>query len=108
MNKSDGEVMRKRLLGFMWLAVVCFFNTIPLFIISVLANLDSVCQQLPRSIYSESPHSSAASCVRSLLEAVGSSITGFVCLYLWCPTPCCLGVLWILSPYHHALADSSK
>lgn len=42
MNKSDGELARKRLLGFMWLAVVCFFNTIPVFIISILANLDSV------------------------------------------------------------------
>ena len=42
MNRSAGELARKRLLGNLWLVVVCFFNTVPLFIISVLANLDSV------------------------------------------------------------------
>jgi len=42
MNRSDAELAHKRLLGFVWLLVVCFFNTVPLFIISVLANLDSV------------------------------------------------------------------
>ncbi|RDB25480.1 hypothetical protein Hypma_007600 [Hypsizygus marmoreus] len=42
MNKSDGEITRKRMLGFWLLALVCFFNTIPLFIISVLANLESL------------------------------------------------------------------
>jgi hypothetical protein len=42
MNKSDGELTRKRMMGFWWLFVVCFFNTVPLFIISILANLDSV------------------------------------------------------------------
>lgn len=47
MNKSDGELARKRLLGFMWLAVVCFFNTIPVFIISILANLDSIRAYVP-------------------------------------------------------------
>ncbi|KAJ7828540.1 hypothetical protein B0H14DRAFT_3088215 [Mycena olivaceomarginata] len=39
MTKSDGEIARKRMMGFIWLAVVCFFNTIPLFAISILANL---------------------------------------------------------------------
>lgn len=42
MNKSDGEITRKRMLGFVWLFAVCFFNTAPLFIISILANLESV------------------------------------------------------------------
>src|SRR5436853_180455 len=42
MNNSDAELARRRLLGFVWLFFVCFFNTVPLFIISVLANLDSV------------------------------------------------------------------
>jgi len=42
MNRSDAELAHKRLLGFLWLVTVCFFNTVPLFIISVLANLDSV------------------------------------------------------------------
>ncbi|KIM40329.1 hypothetical protein M413DRAFT_73699 [Hebeloma cylindrosporum] len=47
MNNSDAELARKRLLGFVWLFAVCFFNTVPLFIISVLANLDSVRTYVP-------------------------------------------------------------
>ena len=42
MDKTDAELAHKRLLGFIWLSLVCFFNTAPLFLISVLANLDSV------------------------------------------------------------------
>ena len=42
MAKTDTELAHKRLLGFIWLSLVCFFNTAPLFVISVLANLDSV------------------------------------------------------------------
>lgn len=42
MNKADGEIARKRMLGFVFLALVCFFNTVPLLIISFLANLDAV------------------------------------------------------------------
>ncbi|KAF4563229.1 hypothetical protein EYR40_007061 [Pleurotus pulmonarius] len=42
MNKSDGEIARKKAMGFLWLALVCFFNTVPLLIISALANLTSL------------------------------------------------------------------
>lgn len=38
-SKEPSEVMTKRSLGFLWIAVVCFFNTIPLLIVSALANL---------------------------------------------------------------------
>lgn len=34
-------------MGWLWLALVCFFNTIPLLIISLLANLTSVAQYVP-------------------------------------------------------------
>lgn len=47
MNKSEGELARKKLTGFLFLALVCFFNTVPLFIISVLANLDSLTAYVP-------------------------------------------------------------
>jgi hypothetical protein len=43
MNKSDAELAHKRLMGIIWLVGVCFFNTVPLLVISFLANLDSVC-----------------------------------------------------------------
>jgi hypothetical protein len=42
MNKTPAEIRTKRTIGFLWLALVCFFNTVPLFVISVLANLDSI------------------------------------------------------------------
>lgn len=42
MNKSPVEVFQKRVIGFLLLVLVCFFNTIPLFVISILANLSSV------------------------------------------------------------------
>ncbi|KAL0570955.1 hypothetical protein V5O48_011012 [Marasmius crinis-equi] len=42
MSKSAGELRSKRLIGFVWLVLVCFFNTVPLFIISVLANLGQI------------------------------------------------------------------
>ncbi|KXN87495.1 hypothetical protein AN958_08800 [Leucoagaricus sp. SymC.cos] len=47
MNKSDGELARKKMIGFLWLCLVCFINTVPLFIISVLANLDSLRSYVP-------------------------------------------------------------
>jgi len=42
MNKTSGQLARKKMIGFLWLVFVCFINTVPLFIISILANLDSV------------------------------------------------------------------
>ncbi|KAL4071291.1 hypothetical protein V8B97DRAFT_2044343 [Scleroderma yunnanense] len=42
MNKSPTEMFQKRILGFFLLVLVCFFNTIPLFVISILANLSSI------------------------------------------------------------------
>ena len=42
MDKTDTQIMRKKTVGFFYLALVCFFNTAPLFVLSVLANLNSV------------------------------------------------------------------
>ncbi|KAJ3570291.1 hypothetical protein NP233_g4499 [Leucocoprinus birnbaumii] len=47
MNKTTAELARKKTLGFVWLALVCFVNTVPLFIISILANLDSLRTYVP-------------------------------------------------------------
>ncbi|KZT21456.1 DUF221-domain-containing protein [Neolentinus lepideus HHB14362 ss-1] len=46
-TKSPGEVARLRMIGFLVLAVVCFFNTVPLFAISILANLSSISTYVP-------------------------------------------------------------
>jgi len=42
MNNSDVELARKRMLGWLWLFLVCFVNTAPLLVISFLANLDAM------------------------------------------------------------------
>lgn len=38
-SKEPSEVVTKRSLGFVWIALVCFFNTVPLLLVSALANL---------------------------------------------------------------------
>ncbi|PCH35801.1 DUF221-domain-containing protein [Wolfiporia cocos MD-104 SS10] len=43
LSKTKAELARNSTLGWTFLVLVCFVNTIPLFIISVLANLASVC-----------------------------------------------------------------
>ena len=44
---SESARARQQLMGWLWLALVCFFNTVPLLIISLLANLSSVAQYVP-------------------------------------------------------------
>lgn len=43
LNMSASELAGKKTMGWIYLVVVAFFNTIPLFIISIFANLSSVC-----------------------------------------------------------------
>ncbi|KAK0195739.1 DUF221-domain-containing protein [Armillaria mellea] len=42
MNRSDSAIARRKLVGFLWMAVICFFSLIPVFFVSALANLDAV------------------------------------------------------------------
>ncbi|KAK0486130.1 DUF221-domain-containing protein [Armillaria novae-zelandiae] len=42
MNRSDSAIARRKLIGFLWMAVICFFSLIPVFFVSALANLDAV------------------------------------------------------------------
>jgi hypothetical protein len=42
LNKSTSELIRNKFIGSLFLVLVCFLNTIPLFIISILANLSSI------------------------------------------------------------------
>ncbi|KAG8907252.1 hypothetical protein FRB99_004946 [Tulasnella sp. 403] len=48
-NLTKGEVVlaKNRLVGWFWLAAICFFNTIPLLVISLLANLTALTQFVP-------------------------------------------------------------
>ncbi|KAK7676754.1 hypothetical protein QCA50_020277 [Cerrena zonata] len=47
LNKSTAELNGKRMTGWIFLILVCFFNTVPLFIISILANLASLTTFVP-------------------------------------------------------------
>ncbi len=49
-GRSQGEIRRKQTVGWLWLIAVCAFNTVPLLIISILANLSSVCHGLSFAI----------------------------------------------------------
>jgi len=77
MSKSEGELARKRTIGFVWLAFVCFFNTVPLFIISLLANLASLTTFVPflNSWRSSSPKTFAI--ISGVLPPAVSGLFGF-------------------------------
>ncbi|KAJ3557457.1 hypothetical protein NM688_g1463 [Phlebia brevispora] len=47
LNQSKAEMVRKKAVGWAFLCLVCFFNTVPLFIISILANLASLTSFVP-------------------------------------------------------------
>ncbi|KAF8583815.1 DUF221-domain-containing protein [Ramaria rubella] len=47
LNASDATLARKRTLGWIWLSVFAFFNTVPLFAISILANLNAIAHYVP-------------------------------------------------------------
>ncbi|RXW14887.1 hypothetical protein EST38_g10967 [Candolleomyces aberdarensis] len=77
MDKTDGEIARKRTIGVLWLVFVCFFNTIPLFVISVLANLDGIRGWVPflEDWANKSPNT--FSLVSGVLPAAVSTLFGF-------------------------------
>ncbi|KIK61133.1 hypothetical protein GYMLUDRAFT_85115 [Collybiopsis luxurians FD-317 M1] len=77
MDKTPAQIRTKRKIGFLWLCLVCFFNTVPLFIISFLANLNQIKFYVPflRSWASASPSSFAV--VSGILPPTISGIFGF-------------------------------
>ncbi|KAJ8076597.1 hypothetical protein PM082_001020 [Marasmius tenuissimus] len=79
MSKTSGELRSKRTIGFVWLILVCFFNTVPLFIISILANLNQI-KDIPHleflNSWSESSPSTFA-IVSGVLPPAVSGIFGF-------------------------------
>ncbi|KAI0079228.1 DUF221-domain-containing protein [Panus rudis PR-1116 ss-1] len=47
LNKPKAEINGKKFTGWIFLVIVCFFNTVPLFVISILANLASLTTFVP-------------------------------------------------------------
>ncbi|KAF7351143.1 DUF221-domain-containing protein [Mycena sanguinolenta] len=77
MTKSDGEIARKRMMGFVWLAVVCFFNTVPLFAISILANLAALTSFVNFLKVWQSQSKNTFNIVSGILPPAVSGIFGF-------------------------------
>lgn len=77
MNKSEAEIMTKKMHGFLWLAFVCFINTLPLLFISFLANLSQLTSYVPalQSWSDKSPTTFAI--VSGVLPPAVSGIFGF-------------------------------
>ena len=104
MNKSPGELFRKRTTGWFLLSVIAFLNTVPLFVLSILANLSSV-----RATYSLLPGSHPLSYCKdcqlcSISRELGSVVPRLLQFYFWYTPPCRIRLLWFLLAYHDALA----
>jgi hypothetical protein len=77
MNMSDSEIASKKMMGFIWIGLVCSFNTVPLFVISILANLTPLAAYVPflDDWSKESPSSFAI--VSGVLPPAVSAFFGF-------------------------------
>ncbi|TRM69100.1 hypothetical protein BD626DRAFT_472925 [Schizophyllum amplum] len=78
MNMTDGERARKQTIGSLILVVVCFFNTVPLFIISILANLSSLTTWVPFLANWQGESESSFNFVSGVLPPAVSAAFGFV------------------------------
>jgi len=108
MNSSDLELAQKKTIGFIWLVTVCFFNTVPLFIISFLANLSAVCEILLVSLLHDFLTFCLVSddCVCSIPSILGQLIARHLYHGLRCLTTSCLGLLCILLAHYYAVAHT--
>lgn len=75
---SDSTRARQQLMGWLWLALVCFFNTVPLLIVSLLANLSSVAQYVPFLQQWQDTSDWSFALVNGILPPTVSSFFGWV------------------------------
>jgi hypothetical protein len=47
LSKTPGELLRKKTMGWFFLTLIAFLNTVPLFVLSILANLSSIASFVP-------------------------------------------------------------
>jgi hypothetical protein len=106
MNRSDVELAQKKAIGFIWLVAVCFFNTVPLFIISLLANLSAVCTifQVPGLALLTHSRSAVDDCICPVPSIMVKCITPYVLFRLWCSASSCIRHLRVLPAHCYALA----
>ena len=108
MPKTDVELAHKRFLGFVWLSLICFFNTVPLFVISILANLDSVCFNLLFLTSDDIRLFFADQSIRPLLAKVVRGFSVFVYCSVGCVATIHFWIFHLLLAPHHALVDESS
>ncbi|KAI0258847.1 hypothetical protein BC834DRAFT_834501 [Gloeopeniophorella convolvens] len=96
LNKSSGEIFRKKMVGWVLLAAVAFFNTVPLFVLSILANLASIASFVP---FLESWAKSSPASFNFLSGVLPPAVSAFFGFFL----P--IAMRW-LSQYQGALTNS--
>ena len=104
MDKTEGEIARKRIIGVLWLVFVCLFNTIPLFAISVLANLDGVSLCMPGLLTVASRICLLDSRVGAVPRGLGKQVPKHVLLGFWCASRRGLYLFRVLPSHYHAQA----
>ncbi|KIO29092.1 hypothetical protein M407DRAFT_21836 [Tulasnella calospora MUT 4182] len=77
-TKGDVVLAKNRMIGWFILAVVCFFNTLPLLIIQLLANLAALSQYVPFLDNWLSTSPTTFSLVSGILPPTVSAIFGYV------------------------------
>ncbi|BEJ11918.1 hypothetical protein CspHIS471_0203780 [Cutaneotrichosporon sp. HIS471] len=80
--KDTAEIATARTFGFIWIAVVCFLNTLPLTVVAILANLGALSQYIPfiRSWDNASPWS--LNVISGVLPATVQGFFGFILPYI--------------------------
>ena len=103
MNKTPSEIRAKRTIGFLWLALVCFFNTVPLFVISVLANLDQVSvSNLRMLVLLTKAYLDQDLCF--FPQQMGHRVSIIIRRRFWCLATYGVWCLWILLARHNEMA----
>ncbi|CAG7850689.1 Uncharacterized protein C354.08c [Serendipita indica DSM 11827] len=74
---TDATRRSQRMIGWVWLATVCFFNTIPLLFISLVANLSHVAQYVPFLETWQTQEQWSFALVNGILPPTISAIFGF-------------------------------
>ncbi|GJJ08472.1 hypothetical protein Clacol_002690 [Clathrus columnatus] len=82
LNASDMTISRKKTLGWVYLSVFAFFNTIPVFAISVLANLNAIAHFVPFLARIANEHTSFFAFVSGVLPPTVSAIFGYFLPYV--------------------------
>lgn len=102
LNQTPAELFRKKTTGWFLLVTIAFLNTVPLFVLSILANLSSVCiVPFSERIF---PHRIPEDCqLCAILRTLVSIIPSFLRHRLWCTSTCRVRTFWFRLAHHDAM-----